>query len=208
MSYRETDGMRKIHQLAGHELGKIFAIDLVFNNAYGPDKSWFYDPKLSGGGCLLDLGVHLIDLALWVLNFPKVCHISSTLVSKGIIIRRNNLDTIEDYVSAQMETESGVLIRMACSWNLSAGQDAEISASFYGTEASALFYNVNGSFYDFETALCHGTSRQIISSPPEDWGGRAAIEWTKNLQESKLFNNSAFQYYETAEVIDKIYKRN
>ena len=38
-------------------LGEIFAVDLTFHNAYGPDKPWFYDPAQSGGGCVVDLGV-------------------------------------------------------------------------------------------------------------------------------------------------------
>jgi predicted dehydrogenase len=206
-SYRHTNGMQKIHAISG-ELGDIFAVDLVFNNAYGPDKMWFYDPKLSGGGCLIDLGVHLIDLALWILNFPGITNVSAVMTSKGKIIRKEDPETVEDYVSAQIVTDRGTLIRLACSWNLPAGQDAEIHAYFYGTNGAALFYNVNGSFYDFEAALCHGTSRRIISQPPDDWGGRALIEWAKTLNESKDFKDSAFEYYITAETIDRIYGRN
>jgi hypothetical protein len=86
-------------------------------------------------------------------------------------------------------------------------QDADIRASFYGTKGSALFYNVNGSFYDFEAAICHGTSRRIISSPPDDWGGRALIKLTRELQDDVKFRNTAFEYFRVAEVIDKIYKR-
>jgi predicted dehydrogenase len=207
LSYRYTDGMKKIKELSHNELGDIFAVDLVFNNAYGPDKAWFYDPKLSGGGCLIDLGVHMIDLALWILNFPLIRNVSSVLISKGRSLKEWEPDTTEDFVSAQMETVNGTVIRLVCSWNLSAGQDAEIRASFFGTGASALFYNINGSFYDFEAALCKGTSRKIISSPPDNWAGRALIDWTRTLQTSNLFNNSSFQYYKTAEVIDRIYKR-
>jgi predicted dehydrogenase len=207
LSYRFTEGMQKIKKLSHGELGKIFAIDLVFNNAYGPDKPWFYNARLSGGGCLIDLGIHLVDLALWILNFPEVVNVSSTLVSKGNIITHDNPDVIEDYVSAQMETSQGTSIRLVCSWNLPAGKDAEISASFYGTKASALFYNVNGSFYDFEAALCHGTSRKIISNPPDDWGGRALVNWARTLQSGKSFNSSAQEYYTTAQVIDRIYRR-
>lgn len=206
MSYRFTDGIQKIHQTYRQELGHIYAVDLVFNNAYGPDKQWFYNPKLSGGGCLLDLGVHLLDLALWILDFPEITKVSSTLLSKGRIVESNQ-DLIEDYVTAQMETDAGTAIRLVCSWNLPAGQDAEIRASFYGTDASALFYNVNGSFYDFETAICHGTKREVVSSPPDDWGGRALINWARELQESKEFRKSAFLYYNTAELIDRIYGR-
>lgn len=206
LSYRYTDGIKKIHERYRKEIGSIFAADLVFNNAYGPDKAWFFDPKLSGGGCLIDLGVHLIDLALWMLDFPEITRVSSTLMSEGRIITCDQ-NIVEDYVSAQLETDTGVLIRLVCSWNLPAGQDAEIRASFYGTAGSALFYNVNGSFYDFEAAVCHGTSKEIISSPPDDWGGRALIDWNKELQESRTFRKSAFQYYNTAEIIDRIYGR-
>lgn len=207
LSYRYTNGIQLISELSINELGNIYAADLVFNNAYGPDKQWFYNPLLSGGGCLVDLGIHMIDLALLILNFPVVKNVSSTLFSKGRILKDNDRDTTEDYVSAQMETENGTVIRLSCSWNLPAGQDAEIKASFYGTKASALFYNINGSFYDFEVALCHGTTRRIISKPPDDWGGRALIDWTKTLQKNKKFNKSAFRYYDSASVIDMIYKR-
>src|SRR5215472_11233549 len=57
LSYRFISGARKIHDLCRNgELGEIFAVDLIFHNAYGPDKAWFYDWKLSGGGCVIDLG--------------------------------------------------------------------------------------------------------------------------------------------------------
>src|SRR4051794_16305627 len=73
LSYRAHTGMRRIRELiAGGELGSVYAIEGVFHNAYGPDKSWFYDARLAGGGCLLDLGIHLVDLALWCLDFPAV----------------------------------------------------------------------------------------------------------------------------------------
>ncbi|MGE5419941.1 MAG: Gfo/Idh/MocA family protein [Chloroflexota bacterium] len=207
MSYRYTDGIQKIHETYRKEIGHIFAVDLVFNSAYGPEKAWVYNPDLSGGGCLIDLGGHLIDIALWMLDFPEITRVSSTLVSKGVIIECDQ-NSVEDYVSAQIETGTGVLIRLVCSWNLPAGQDAEIRASFYGTGGSALFYNVNGSFHDFETAICHGTKKEIVSRPPDDWGGRALVNWTKDLQESRSFRNSSFLYYNTAEVIDRIYGRN
>ncbi|HEX2560114.1 Gfo/Idh/MocA family protein, partial [Phenylobacterium sp.] len=39
LSYRFTDGMRRIRELiSAGELGRVFAVDLTFHNAYGPDK--------------------------------------------------------------------------------------------------------------------------------------------------------------------------
>jgi predicted dehydrogenase len=37
---------------------------------------WFTDRKRSGGGALIDVGVHLIDLSLWLLGFPSVESVS------------------------------------------------------------------------------------------------------------------------------------
>lgn len=208
LSYRFTNGMQKIYGFSNNnELGKIYAVDLVFHNAYGPDKPWFYDPKLSGGGCVIDLGIHLVDLALWILNFPQISETESSLFSKGEKIT-DTTETTEDFAAAQFETSDGTVIRVTCSWNLPAGKDAEIKAAFYGTDAAAIFSNTNGSFYDFETQLCYGTSSEIVSSPPDDWGGRALINWAEKLQVDNRFDESISGYEKVAEVIDRIYGRN
>src|SRR3712207_8371301 len=57
------------------------SLDLTFHNAYGPDAAWFYDKRAAGGGCVMDLGVHLVDLALWLLDFPQVDRKSTRLNS-------------------------------------------------------------------------------------------------------------------------------
>lgn len=208
LSYRFTDGMQQIQKItAAHELGSIYAIDLIYNSAYAPDKEWSFNPQLSGGGCLIDLGIHLIDLAMWILNFPEVENFHSTLYSHGKRITSEVALIAEDYVSTQFETKDGIMIRLVCSWNLPEGKDVEIKASFYGTKSSVQFYNVNGNLYDFETALCHGSTKTIISSPPDDWGGKALINWTRTLQKSRCFRDEAMQYYCVAEILDQIYKR-
>ncbi|HZC28302.1 MAG TPA: Gfo/Idh/MocA family oxidoreductase, partial [Gaiellaceae bacterium] len=73
LSYRHVEAVRVVCDLVrSGSLGEIYAVDLVFHNAYGPDKPWFRDPALAGGGCVIDLGIHLVDLLLWVLDFPAV----------------------------------------------------------------------------------------------------------------------------------------
>src|SRR5215210_8031443 len=71
LSYRFTAAARAVREeVRSGRTGRILAAQLVFHNAYGPDKDWFYDRDLAGGGCLIDLGIHLADLALWTLGFP------------------------------------------------------------------------------------------------------------------------------------------
>jgi predicted dehydrogenase len=204
LSYRFTEGMRRIREaVRSGELGRVFAADLIFHNAYGPDKPWFYDPGLSGGGCVMDLGVHLVDLALWTLDFPAATDVSAKLLAGGEPLS----DGVEDYAVATLELEGGAAVRIACSWRLHAGCDAEISAAFYGTTGGAALRNVGGSFYDFTAELYRGTARETLASPPDDWGGRAAADWARRLGEGARFDPAAERLVDTAQVLDRIYGR-
>ena len=207
LSYRFTEGMQRIRELVrSGDLGSIYAVDLVFHNAYGPDKPWFYDPALSGGGCVMDLGVHLVDLALWALDFPDVSGVSAKLFAEGEPLRQRR-DRVEDYALATLELETGTAVQLACSWRLQAGRDAIISASFYGTNGGAALSNVSGSFYDFTAERYRGTSRETLATPPDAWGARAAADWALRLAAGERFDPGAEALVEVAGVLDRIYGR-
>ena len=208
LSYRFTEAMMQIRErVRDGALGRVFAVDLVFHNAYGPDKPWFRDPQLSGGGCVMDLGVHLVDLALWTLGFEAIRSVHATLFAGGLALPRDP-SQVEDYGVATLETQSGIVIRLACSWNLNAGQEAVIEAAFYGTEAAAAMRNVQGSFFDFAAEFTQGSHhRTTIAAPPDAWGARAAIDWATNLAQGARFECRADQLTLVADVLDRIYGR-
>lgn len=207
LSYRNTEAMQRIRNLiVDGEIGEVYSVDLVFHNAYGPDKAWFYDPKLSGGGCVMDLGVHLVDLALWTLGFPKVTEVTSRLYAAGKPLYDPS-GQVEDFANARIDLETGTTVQLACSWKLPAGCDCVIQANFYGTKGGLSLKNVNGSFYDFVAERYRGTARETLASPPDAWGGRAAVEWTKQLGRSSRYDASADRLQQVAAVLDAIYRR-
>ena len=183
------------------ELGRVFAVDLVFHNAYGPDKPWFYDRARSGGGCVMDLGVHLVDLAMWCLGADVAEDVHARLFAGGEPLSG---DAVEDYAVAQI-TIGGAAVRLACSWRVHAGVDAEIGATFYGTNGGAGFRNVGGSFYDFEATRFRGTARETLASPPDEWGGRAAADWARRLAGGATFDPAAEEIVSVARVLYAIY---
>jgi len=197
-SYRFTDAARRVRDLVrGGELGDVFAVDLAFHNAYGPDKQWTGDPALSGGGCVIDLGIHLVDLALWMIGFPTVRHVTSTLHGQPL----------EDHAAVQLELDGGTVVRLACSWRLHAGSDCVFEASVYGTRGGASMRNVDGSFFDFVADRHDGTRTQRIVAPPDEWGGRAAVDWARRLAAGKRFDSAARENVRVHEVLDRIYGR-
>jgi predicted dehydrogenase len=193
LSYRHVEAFRRAAELvAAGEIGELVAADLVFHNAYGPDKAWFYDPDLAGGGCVIDLGIHLVDLALWALGRRGFTRVEARLVGTPV----------EQYATAQLDE-----VRLACSWNLPAGRDAVIEASFYGSDGGVSVTNVDGSFYDFRAELFRGTSRQPLVEPPDDWMGRAAVAWAERVATGAGFDEDADGLVDLHAVIDRIYGR-
>ena len=207
LSYRFLEAATRARALVcSGELGSIYAADLVFHNAYGPDKSWFYDPALSGGGCVIDLGIHLVDLLFWTLGPPDPSSVTSQLFARGKPLPAVP-SAVEDFALAELRFDSGLVARLACSWNLSAGQDAVIEATFYGTGGAVRLSNVNGSFFDFRADRFRGTTRECICEPPDDWGGRAIVDWARRLAGGSGFDPSARELVTVAKVLDAIYGR-
>lgn len=205
LSYRHAAAIQAIRdRVVAGDLGQVFAADLSFHNAYGPQSDWFWDPKLSGGGCLIDLGVHLVDLALWTFGFPEVVDARATLLRDG---RPAAADEVEDFASGELALANGAHVRIACSWNLHAGQDAVIEAEFRGTAGGARMHNENGSFFDFSADLLRHRRRERIAAPPDEWGGRAASEWVRKLAAGARFEASTTGLVETATTLDRLYGR-
>lgn len=229
--YRHTEAMTRVRDAIGAgAIGEVYAVNLVFHNAYGPDKPWFYDRALSGGGCLVDLGSHLVDLALWTLGFPAVTDLRSCLLCQGRPLaasghgdpggqhegcgdrvadgERGAHDdrSVEDYAAVQMELAGGAVVQMSCSWRLPAGCDAIIEASFYGTGGGIGMRNVDGSFYDFTAERFTGTRRTLLAGPPDDWGGRAAVAWARQLAGGMRFDAAVERAVDVAAVLDAIYR--
>jgi predicted dehydrogenase len=207
LSYRHTRAMRAVRELVrGGELGRVHAVDLVFHNAYGPDKPWFQDPRLSGGGCAIDLGIHLVDLLLWTLGSPRVERVEARLHREGRPVAPGE-QVAEDFCVAQLDLAGDLTARLACSWHLPAGRDCVIEATFYGTGGAASMRNVGGSFYDLRAERWTGTAAEALVEPPDHWGGRAAAAWAERLARDRGYDPSVEDAEAVAEVLDRIYGR-
>lgn len=203
LCYRRTEGMQRVKALVdAGELGRVTGLHLVFHNAYGPDKPWFTDPALSGGGCAMDLGIHLVDLALWLLGYPPVGDVTAALRRRGAPCEPGE---VEDY--AQVQLMAGVPVQLACSWWLHAGRDAVIGAEVYGTDGGAALHNVGGSFFDLRAERYRGTATEVLCVPPDAWGGRSIVAWAARVARGDGFDAAAWHLVDVARVLDRIYGR-
>lgn len=208
LSYRFTAAFQKIKEIIIQgEIGEIRQIALVFHNAYGPDKPWFYQYERSGGGCVIDLGIHLIDLALLATGFPEIKELTSHLYAGGKKLAPGE-EKVEDFASVSMVLEGDIQVNLDCSWNLPAGREAIIEARFYGSKGGVALRNLEGSFYDFTAERYDSTRTSTLVDPPDQWGGRAGVAWARDLYNGKGYDPAAGEeLLKTTRIIDRIYAR-
>lgn len=199
-SYRHTAAFRAVQELVEQgALGRIYAVEAVFHNGYGPGKPWFHDPALAGGGCLIDLGVHLVDMIGLLTGNRPLLDVTAQLLRDG---ERPMPGTVENYAAARLAFEDGVIGDVRCSWNAHVGSDCEIRVRVHGTEGGAEIANIGGSFFDLAAWHDRGTARSQIAAPPDDWGGRAAAAWAEGLAGIETDPTIRF----SAEICDAIYR--
>lgn len=206
LSYRQARAVQRVRELLrSGDVGDVYAAELVFHTAYGPEKAWYYRPEESGGGCVMDTGIHLVDLALWLFDGAAVGGVAARCLAGGRPLR-DRAAGVEDYATARIDLVPAPAVSLSCSWRLPVGCDALIEMSLYGSKGGLAVRNVNGSFYDFRAERYRGTSREVIDEPPDAWGGRAVVEWARQLAAGQGYDPEVERVVQVARVVDEIYR--
>ena len=143
-SYRLLETAFKARE-ALPEIGEVRSVTATFHNAGGPrvGRDWFFDPRLSGGGALVDLGVHMLDLVFWLLQPGEI------RLDRAAIERRPGFQ-VEHQASLELQVDQ-VPLELAVSWG---SQDVtEIRVDVAGTQGNLRWTNVDSSFAHFKTLL-------------------------------------------------------
>ncbi|MFS8084883.1 MAG: Gfo/Idh/MocA family protein [Acidobacteriota bacterium] len=130
--------------LESKELGRIALVRVRHGHYYGVDpawtKSWHADPRASGGGALLDEGVHGADFLRWMFGEPDTV---SAVCSSALL----GLD-VEDLAIATYRYADGMIAELTSGWSFVA---AENSIEVYGDKGTALLGGVDLASKDFCT---------------------------------------------------------
>jgi predicted dehydrogenase len=118
-------------RIADGKFGDVHDVDLRYVRRRGIPQlgSWFTDRSRSGGGALIDCGVHLLAVALYALDWPEIESVSaSTSAAFGTKAEYTYLDmwggdplpeatfTVEDSARALIHTADGTSIHLDCAW--------------------------------------------------------------------------------------------
>jgi predicted dehydrogenase len=133
------------------EIGEVRSVSAVFHNAGGPrvGRDWFFDRRLSGGGALVDLGVHMLDLVFWL-----VAPNSVALERAEIKVRPGFEVEHEAQLDLRLDQRP---FNLAVSWGTH--EQTDIRVEVIGAKGSLCWTNVDSSFAHFKTLL---NERELI----------------------------------------------
>jgi predicted dehydrogenase len=205
LGHKHTAGARVMRrEIREGRVGEVFAVSLAFHRADGPEKQWLTDRRLSGGGCMIDLGIHLVDLLLWMLG-DELRVDAVSLLRRGRPLAAADSE-VEDFAAVQLRAGAGTAVQLSCSWFLPAGCACVFECTVYGTGGSLSLTNVAGSFHDFRLDWRDHSRAETLVASPDDWGGSALCAWARQLQRGAGFEpGEAARLRALSHTIDLIY---
>ncbi len=131
------------------ELGEVYFAKATNVRRIGNPGGWFADSERSGGGPLIDIGVHVLDLCWYMMGSPKATTVSGVTFSRlGNRANVTNLarykvadydpalSDVEDMATALIRFENGSSIIFDASYSLHASAD-RLELSIYGEKGGA-----------------------------------------------------------------------
>jgi predicted dehydrogenase len=115
--------------IEGKELGKLYYAKTAWLRRRSSDSSWATKKEKSGGGVFIDLGIVMLDLALWLMGYPEVRRVSA-------VNFHHKTKQVEDTSLVTIELKTGSLVNIEVSWSMIIDDDVYYYYLF-GSEGTA-----------------------------------------------------------------------
>ncbi len=160
--------------------GDIYLARTAYTRRRGTPRGWFTDTSYSGGGPVIDIGVHCIDRTWFLMGRPKPISVSAATSyaignyqTKGVS-RWEALDAekkyafnTEDSAIAMIRFEGGAVMTAEISWAQNAPDESYVR--LYGSKAGAAFgpltvYGENEAGYLSDSVVTTGGAEDIFEN--------------------------------------------
>ncbi|MBN9189118.1 MAG: Gfo/Idh/MocA family oxidoreductase [Microbacterium sp.] len=140
--------------LADPGIGEIYHVRASWRRRAGiAAAGWFRSRELAGGGALIDLGPHVLDLVLHLLGEPAVRTASAAVHgrlgtagygrtrSATPVHNGGDVVDVEDLASAFLRLDGGVSVQFEISWAGHAADDEDISLEILGVDGGVRLFS-------------------------------------------------------------------
>lgn len=194
-------------------LGDVYFGRTVWHRRRGMPKfgGWFGQKALSGGGPLIDLGVHRLDLALWLMNYPKPVWVLAGAynpIATEKAKQEGKEYDVEDLASAMIRFENGATLVVEASWAANIAERELMETRLLGTKAGLVQRNRNET-YEFEAELYferEGCPFDMKVHPPVPEAKCSMYHFIDSIVTDKPNIATAEEGLIVMELLDAIYK--
>ena len=137
------------------DLGEIYHAKAYWVRRSGSPKfgTWFCRKDLAGGGCMMDIGVHVLDLCLHLMGNFKPVAVSGATYTKfgnrgigeggwGLSDRGKHVFDVDDFATALIKLENGATVQLDASWALHQNDGDQHNVKLFGTAGGASVWPV------------------------------------------------------------------
>jgi len=121
-------------------LGRLYFGKAAYTRRRGIPRfgSWFTRKKESGGGALIDIGVHALDLALWMMGYPKAVEVMGGVYAEfgPLKATKSKPFDVDDLGCGLIRFKDGATLFLEASWESNIGRD-QFSVQLLGTKGGA-----------------------------------------------------------------------
>ncbi len=193
-------------------LGKVYAGRTVWHRRRGMPGfgGWFGQKKLAGGGPLIDLGVHRLDLALWLMGHPKPQWVLANTfdpIASRIAREQGKAYDVEDSAFAMIRFADGTMLNVEASWAVNQGPREFMETRLYGTKAGLIQHNT-GEGYDFTSAIHleqDGVQYDLAPHPPIPAAKSSYHHFIEAIRDGKPHTATGEEGLIVMELLDAIY---
>ena len=182
--------------------------------------SWFTQKAQSGGGPLIDLGIHVLDLAMWLLGRPRGVAVSAATYAAlgpqdrgvwpgGVFKEGSGGFDVEDLASAFIRLETGATLTLAVSWAGYTGWGDDYFVHLWGKEGGAELTVRNYSDADtlrFFADVAGARTEMRVSSPAQPGHTQVAGEFVRAIGLGHALSPTAEEGLYILRLVDAIYR--
>ncbi len=178
---------------------------------------WFTSREQAGGGPLIDLGVHVLDMALYLMGEPEVAAVSgmtyAELGPRGLGSRGDRVATgqyeVEDLATAFIRLKGGVTLLLEASWAVYGRHGDDYGVVLHGTDGGADIDVVQYSWEDTLTIYNDIGGTTAVTRPRVTKGeGHVSVvrEFIEAVQGNDWQSHRGQEGLRRAQIIEAIYQ--
>ena len=131
------------------DLGDVYYVRAqALRRRFPPVRESFYTKSISGGGPMIDIGVHILDLAYWLMGCPEPVSVSGMAACK--LGKRKDIKglwgewnrdkfEVEDFAVGLVRFSNGAMLTLETSWLANMKEKERMAIQLFGTEGGAFY---------------------------------------------------------------------